>query len=77
MSSTEQSFRQNLSQFRWARGVTDDSQPAQPSTANPFARFYSAVAPLQSSERTSEDDAWFALSRWERYPVSVLAHTAR
>jgi len=73
-SSTEQSFRSNLSQFRWSRGVTDDSQQAaaqpvqQPS--NPFSRFYNAVAgdyvPLRSSERSNEDEAWFALSRWER-----------
>ncbi|KAI9571842.1 Got1/Sft2-like family-domain-containing protein [Boletus coccyginus] len=73
--ATEQSFRNNLSQFRWARGVTDDSQqqqqqqqPAQPS--NPFSRFYNAVAgdyvPLRSNERSNEDEAWFALSRWER-----------
>ena len=71
-SSTEQSFRNNLSQFRWAQGVTDDSQPAQPAPAsNPFSRFYNAVAgdyvPLRSSERSNEDEAWFALSRWERY----------
>ncbi|KAJ7938138.1 ER-to-golgi vesicle protein transport Sft2 [Mycena leptocephala] len=68
----EQSFRANLSQFRWARGVTDDSQPppaAQPA-GNPFSRFYNAVAgdyiPLRSSERSNEEEAWFALSRWER-----------
>jgi hypothetical protein len=65
---TEQSFRNHLSQFRWARGVTDDSQPAPP--ANPFARFYNAVAgdyvPLRSSERSNDDDAYLALSRWER-----------
>jgi hypothetical protein len=71
--TTEQSFRNNLSQFRWARGVTDDSQQAQPvqPSANPFSRFYNAVAgdyvPLRSSERSNEDEAWFALSRWERY----------
>ncbi|KAF8556721.1 ER-to-golgi vesicle protein transport Sft2 [Imleria badia] len=70
--TTEQSFRNNLSQFRWARGVTDDSQQAQPvqPSANPFSRFYNAVAgdyvPLRSSERSNEDEAWFALSRWER-----------
>ncbi|KAJ7830503.1 ER-to-golgi vesicle protein transport Sft2 [Mycena olivaceomarginata] len=71
--SNEQSFRANLSQFRWARGVTDDSQPppaaAQPA-GNPFSRFYNAVAgdyiPLRSSERSNEEEAWFALSRWER-----------
>ncbi|KAG6370734.1 ER-to-golgi vesicle protein transport Sft2 [Boletus reticuloceps] len=70
-STTEQSFRNNLSQFRWARGVTDDSQEAQPTQpSNPFSRFYNAVAgeyvPLRSSERSSEEEAWFALSRWER-----------
>ncbi|KAG1789488.1 Got1/Sft2-like family-domain-containing protein [Suillus plorans] len=71
-SSSEQSFRANLSQFRWARGVTDDSQQTQQPlpSSNPFSRFYNAVAgdyiPLRSSERSNEDEAWFALSRWER-----------
>ncbi|KAJ6619046.1 ER-to-golgi vesicle protein transport Sft2 [Mycena sp. CBHHK59/15] len=71
--SNEQSFRANLSQFRWARGVTDESQPpaaAPPAGGNPFSRFYNAVAgdyiPLRSSERSNEEEAWFALSRWER-----------
>ncbi|KAJ7234317.1 ER-to-golgi vesicle protein transport Sft2 [Mycena haematopus] len=71
--SNEQSFRANLSQFRWARGTTNDSQPppaaAQPA-GNPFSRFYNAVAgdyiPLRSSERSNEEEAWFALSQWER-----------
>ncbi|KAJ3727700.1 Got1/Sft2-like family-domain-containing protein [Lentinula raphanica] len=74
-SSTEQTFRTNLSQFAWARGTTDDSQrsqqqPQNQSGSNPFARFYNAVAgdyiPLRSNERSNEDDAWLALSRWER-----------
>jgi hypothetical protein len=70
--SAEQSFRANLSQFRWARGVTDDSQqaPANQSSGNPFSRFYTSIAgdyiPLRSSEQSNEDEAWFALSRWER-----------
>ena len=70
--TNEQSFRANLSQFRWARGVTDDSQPQQQPSAssNPFSRFYNAVAgdyiPLRSNERNTQDDAWLALSRWER-----------
>ncbi|KAJ7468618.1 Got1/Sft2-like family-domain-containing protein [Mycena latifolia] len=71
-SNEQSSFRANLQQFRWARGVTDDSQPppaAQPA-GNPFSRFYNAVAgdyiPLRSSERSNEEEAWFALSRWER-----------
>ncbi|KAL1740048.1 Got1/Sft2-like family-domain-containing protein [Schizophyllum fasciatum] len=70
--NTEQNFRANLSQFRWARSATDDSQAAQQpaAAANPFARFYQTIAtdyiPLRSSERSNEDEAWFALSRWER-----------
>ncbi|KAK2465537.1 hypothetical protein APHAL10511_002429 [Amanita phalloides] len=63
--ANEQSFRASLSQFRWARGVTDEPQPS-----NPFSRFYNAVAgdyiPLRSSDRNNQDDAWLALSRWER-----------
>jgi len=70
-SSTEQSFRNNLSQFRWASGTNDDSQQQQTSS-NPFARFYNAVGsasgyiPLRSSERSNEEEAYFALSRWDR-----------
>ncbi|KAF8637167.1 hypothetical protein AX17_003071 [Amanita inopinata Kibby_2008] len=69
--ASEQSFRASLSQFRWSRGVTDDSQPTQPAaSSNPFSRFYNAVAgdyiPLRSSDRNNQDDAWLALSRWER-----------
>ncbi|RPD60780.1 ER-to-golgi vesicle protein transport Sft2 [Lentinus tigrinus ALCF2SS1-7] len=71
--STEQSFRDNLSQFRWARGNNDDSQQQQQNSsagANPFSRFYNAIGsgyiPLRSSERTNEEEAYFALSRWER-----------
>lgn len=87
--SSEQNFRTNLSQFRWARGVTDDSQQTQQplQSSNPFSRFYNAVAgdyiPLRSSERSNEEEAWFALSRWERYafnnpilPFSIT-HTHR
>ncbi|KAF9463320.1 Got1/Sft2-like family-domain-containing protein [Collybia nuda] len=71
-NSQEQSFRSNLSQFRWARGVTDDSQSQQQPSApgNPFSRFYNTIAgdyiPLRSNERSNEDEAWFALSSWER-----------
>ncbi|KAI0651313.1 SFT2-domain-containing protein [Trametes meyenii] len=68
--STEQSFRDNLSQFRWARGNNDDSQGAQTVGANPFSRFYNAIGngyvPLRSTERSNEEEAYFALSRWER-----------
>lgn len=70
--STEQSFRSNLSQFRWASGVTDESQQQQTQApaGNPFSRFYNTVAgdyiPLRSSERSNDEEAWFALSSWER-----------
>jgi hypothetical protein len=76
-STSEQSFRTNLSQFRWARGNNDDSQRAtqNSSSGNPFSRFYNAVAgdyiPLRSSEHSSEEEAWFALSSWERFVVSL------
>jgi len=68
--STEQSFRANLSQFRWANSVQDDSQQQQPQSSNSFARFYNAVGggyiPLRSNERSNEEEAYFALSRWDR-----------
>jgi hypothetical protein len=75
---TQESFRANLSQFRWARGNNDESQSQQQqqqqqsggSSSNPFSRFYNAVAgdyvPLRSNERSNEEEAWFALSSWER-----------
>lgn len=66
---TEQSFRANLSQFRWASGTNDDSQQ-QAASSNPFARFYNAVGggyvPLRSNDRSNEEEAYFALSRWDR-----------
>ncbi|TFY78075.1 hypothetical protein EWM64_g5938 [Hericium alpestre] len=68
--NTEQSFREGLSQFRWARSNQDDSQQATAPSQSPFSRFYDAVGgayiPLRSSERSNEDEAYFALSRWER-----------
>ncbi|KAK0478735.1 ER-to-golgi vesicle protein transport Sft2 [Armillaria novae-zelandiae] len=69
-ASSEQNFRENLQQFRWSRGVTDDSQPQAQQSSNPFSRFYQSIAgdyvPLRSSERSNEEEAWFALSSWER-----------
>lgn len=78
--TTEQNFRSNLSQFRWAQGNNDDSQQAQTNqqSSNPFSRFYNAVGgayiPLRSSERSNEDEAYFALSRWERCAVFDPIH---
>ena len=70
-ASTESNFRSNLSQFRWARGVNDDSQtPDAGNSRNPFSRFYNAIGggyvPLRSNENSNEEEAYFALSRWER-----------
>jgi hypothetical protein len=81
-TSAESSFRSNFSQFRWARGVTDDSQPLGPqagNSRNPFSRFYNAVGgayvPLRSNEHSNEEEAYFALSRWERFGARVLSPT--
>jgi hypothetical protein len=72
---TQQSFRSQLSGFRWANSVQDDSAPpaAAPST-NPFSRFYNTVTssvsdyvPLRSGNRSDEEEAYFALS------VSIVA----
>ncbi|KAG8908761.1 protein transport protein sft2 [Tulasnella sp. 403] len=71
MSTDETNFRANLSQFRWARGMPNN--PAQdatpPPASNPFSRFYNSLSgyvPLRSGEHTNEEEAYFALSRWER-----------
>ncbi|GAA5920104.1 hypothetical protein JCM1841_004099 [Sporobolomyces salmonicolor] len=66
----ESSFRQNLAGFRWAQGVTDDSAAAAASESSPFARFTQALSggiPLRSNDRSNEEEAYFALSRWERF----------
>ena len=83
----QQSFRANLSQFRWARGTTDDSANAGPTSTstttsngngNPFSRFYNAVAgdymPLRGGGggEAQEEPGWFALSRWERCVLALL-----
>ncbi|KDQ17072.1 hypothetical protein BOTBODRAFT_172665 [Botryobasidium botryosum FD-172 SS1] len=70
----EANFRSSLNQFRWARGNTDDSRPAQAPASNGggnghFSRFYESVSsyvPLRSSESSTEEQAYLALSHWER-----------
>ncbi len=79
-SASESNLRSSISQFRWARGVTDDSQaPSAGNSRNPFSRFYNAVGgayvPLRSSETSNEEEAYFALSRWERCGLRVLSPT--
>jgi len=84
MSTNEQAFRSQLSQFRWARGTNNDSQP-QNAAANGagnggfFSRTYNSISntasgyiPLHSAARTNEEEAMFALSRWERLVGFVM-----
>jgi len=68
--SAEASFRSNLAGFKWAQGVTDDSRGAASEGSNPFSRFTNSLSgyiPLRSGERTNEEEAYYALSRWERF----------
>lgn len=71
-SMPEQAFRTSLAQFRWASVATE---PSSPQSLNPsrepglLERLYnstSAYVPLRSDERSNEEEAYFALSRWER-----------
>ncbi|PVF93972.1 SFT2-domain-containing protein [Serendipita vermifera] len=77
MAANEQAFRSQLSQFRWARGPNNDARNAQSTqpTSNGgfFSRTYNTISstasgyiPLRSNERSNEDEAALALSRWER-----------
>ncbi|KAF8584434.1 SFT2-domain-containing protein [Ramaria rubella] len=69
MSSDAQEALRN---FRWARGVTDDSRNSNAnsgesqSTWSRWTSLAGAYVPLRSNERTNEEEAYFALSRWER-----------
>ncbi|KAG8677954.1 protein transport protein sft2 [Ceratobasidium sp. 394] len=69
-TNDESAFRASLSQFRWARGSNDDSQAAAAASgSNPFSRMYNSMSsyiPLRSNERSNEEEAYFALGRWER-----------
>ncbi|AAW44385.2 hypothetical protein CNF02190 [Cryptococcus deneoformans JEC21] len=74
--SAQRSFRSQLSSFRWANSVQDDSQPAPPpSTSNPFSRAWNSMSgyiPLRNEGNSQEEEAYFALSRWERF-IGFLA----
>lgn len=69
MSEAQQAALRN---FRWASGVTDDSSNAngaaapQSSVWSRWTSFAGSYVPLRSDERTNEEEAYFALSRWER-----------
>ncbi|MBW0494839.1 hypothetical protein O181_034554 [Austropuccinia psidii MF-1] len=79
-NNAESNFRANLSGFKWARGVTDESATSQETSTggNPFSRFAGSISgyvPLRSNERSNEEEAYYALSRWER-TVGFLMCTA-
>jgi hypothetical protein len=53
-------------------GATPQSSeaPTAASSGNPFRTFYASLSdyiPVGSNERTNEEEAFFALSRWERF----------
>jgi hypothetical protein len=68
-ANTAQSFRAQMSNFRWASGVNDDSQAA-PAAAPPpadsaFSRAWGSVSgyiPLRNQGASAEEEAYFALS---------------
>ncbi|KAI5475617.1 hypothetical protein MNV49_001127 [Pseudohyphozyma bogoriensis] len=71
----ESSYRQSLQGFAWARpgAVTDDSAAANEGTA--FGRWTSSISgyiPVRSGDRSNEEEAYFALSRWERFSGFLL-----
>ncbi|WWC72943.1 uncharacterized protein I206_106907 [Kwoniella pini CBS 10737] len=69
-ANTQQSFRSQLSGFRWANSVQDDSQRSSAETSGPFGRVWNSMngyIPLRNEGRSQEEEAYFALSRWERF----------
>ncbi|KAI9636962.1 Got1/Sft2-like family-domain-containing protein [Dioszegia hungarica] len=74
-SSNQQTFRSQLSGFRWANSVQDDSAAAASASAqagpsNAFGRAWTGLSgyiPLRNEGRSQEEEAYFALSRWERF----------
>lgn len=86
-SRIESNFRSNLTGFKWARGLDqqhhdptkNSSSSSSITTNNPFYhRFTSSISgyvPLRSNERTNEEEAYYALSSWER-TIGFLICTA-
>lgn len=60
------SFRSQLSGFRWANSVQDDSAASAPaSQGNVFSRSWNSVSgyiPLRNEGASREEEAYFALS---------------
>ncbi|KAJ9104492.1 hypothetical protein QFC21_001988 [Naganishia friedmannii] len=68
-TAAPQSFRSQLSSFRWANSVQDDSAATPAASGNPLSRAYNSITssvsdyvPLRSSLRSDEEEAYFALS---------------
>lgn len=69
-SSNQQTFRSQLSGFRWANSVQDDSAAAASASAqagpsNAFGRAWTGLSgyiPLRNEGRSQEEEAYFALS---------------
>ncbi|WVR08941.1 hypothetical protein IAU60_006000 [Kwoniella sp. DSM 27419] len=72
-AGAQQSFRSQLSGFRWANSVQDDSAASTSAAAggnNPLGRVWNSMSgyiPLRNEGRSQEEEAYFALSRWERF----------
>jgi hypothetical protein len=63
--NTQQSFRSQLSSFRWANSVQDDSTPVAQQGNNVFSRTWTGLSgyiPLRNEGRSQEEEAYFALS---------------
>ncbi|KIJ30194.1 hypothetical protein M422DRAFT_234961 [Sphaerobolus stellatus SS14] len=69
---SQETQQEALRNFRWARGVTDDSTNANVNSGeggSMWSRWTSlagSYVPLRSGERSNEEEAYFALSQWER-----------
>lgn len=69
-ASAQQSFRSQLSGFRWANSVQDDSPAAAAGASgaqsgNAFSRAWGGLSgyiPLRNEGRSQEEEAYFALS---------------
>ncbi|TIA93646.1 hypothetical protein E3P99_00094 [Wallemia hederae] len=70
--SSESNFRQSLGAFRWSQ--TSQPQPEQ-NAPNLWSRIQNTVSdyvPLNSEDRSNEEEAYFALNRWERFLGFVI-----
>ncbi|KAH8920628.1 SFT2-domain-containing protein [Atractiella rhizophila] len=69
-NQSEANWKASMANFRWAS--SPQSQPATSSSSGGasertgFLSGFSGYIPLRSNARTNEEEAFFALSRWER-----------